>query len=200
MRGAFTLVEALVVCALCALVIASALAVHGAARRAEPAGELAIAMQGAQLVAERIADDLAQAGLAPGSGAPVRAGRTAMAFHVARFDGPRIRLHPVRWSARPSPGGHLHLVREEWAGGTLVTQRVMREVALGAVSFRDFLHPAGHGRYVAVALTALSGDGPGARAFSLRILQECAIPAQFGEPVLAASAGLVVEGALPPID
>ena len=208
MRGGLSLIEILVVCALVGLVVVSVLTLLGTGRRGEQVTQLTVAMHGALFVADRITVDLKQIGLAPGPDAPVRTGRASMAFYRAHFDGPRIRLRPVRYSTQRTPSGNLHLVREEWSGGALVTRSVMREVALRSIAFADLLHPAGHGRYVTVALTALSEDLPpaqvddrfGGRTFSMKFLQECMIPALFGEPVLAASANLTVEGALPPVE
>jgi len=201
------LIETIVVTALLAMVIGMLYVVFSGGQRMDRAAGLTVSMLGALLVQERITVDLKQLGIRPGPEGPVRIGQSSIAFYRAHFEGPSIHLRPVRYSVEPTPRGNFRLVREEYRYNRRTDRAVVRNVVLRSIRFEEAIDPLGYGRYLTVYLRTLNEDLPlkpadelsSGRVFPLAFLNECPLPALIGATCLSDSAGLVIEGELPPI-
>jgi len=207
-RSGFTLIEILVVATLLVVVFTALTIVFSGGRRMNRAAQLTVAVNGALLIQEQLSIDLKQIGVRPGILGPVQIAPDgkSMAMYRTSFDGPAIRLKPVRYRLEPTRQGNFKLVREVFEGGSISRSRVIREVVIQSMSFREIIGRLGEGRYVVVTLTTLDDDirpdqigVQGHRRFSLMFLSKVPVPSNLGGAIISKTQNIVVEGPLPPL-
>ncbi|MBI4859461.1 MAG: hypothetical protein HY815_04265 [Candidatus Riflebacteria bacterium] len=202
--GAFTLIEVLGAAGLAAVVVAACTVVLPGGQRLERAAQLSVAVQGALLARERIALDLWQMGMKPGVEGPVRIGSRSIAFYRTSFEGANARLTPIRYVVRPTPGGNLRLVRQEFGGNVIKSEQALPGTIVRSILFKEVVDPLGGGRHLLVQLTTLDEDVPAsrtgfgrARTTTLAFVHKYRVPGLLGAGAISSGTDVIVDGDLP---
>ncbi|MBI4859457.1 MAG: hypothetical protein HY815_04245 [Candidatus Riflebacteria bacterium] len=122
------------------------------------AAQSSVALQNAMILEETIYQDFQRMGVDLDSVSTHLVSRTCLSFYRVAFDGPWIRLRPVRYSRIASPGGLYFLKRTEIGPGGRHDVTVFSGVPLLDVRFEEIVDPVLKRRYLSVYLLASEAD------------------------------------------
>ena len=182
------------------MLLASALSAWRSSAKQDQVASSTVSLQSAMLLTETLYRDICQLGVDQARREPLLISDKSLSFYKVKFEGPEMKLVPLKFSRVRSPKGNWFLKREE-AGAK---DKILGGAPCTDITFALIQDPTFGAKYLKVTMKVLEADlepGPGRREpLAHSSIMRIPVPSMIGHPGLQAVMRIVPAGDLLPVD